>query len=148
MLNLETIFFPPITDKQVRIVIIVTIAFLLTDTMINNVSDFIVPQTTSKWGILFFVILAIVFAISQQILLRFVWWKTKDIRSKSFLINALIKVVIASQYTLLAILIIIIYQILFTSQYYTALLIWSTVISYSVNYNPNWHLSQTVLPMV
>ena len=88
MVNLETIFFRPIADKQIRIVIIVTIAFLLTDTMINNVSDALVPQATSKWGILFFVILAIVFAISQQLLLRFVWWKTKDIRSKSFLIDA------------------------------------------------------------
>ena len=35
-----------------------------------------------------------------------------------------------SQYTLLAILIMIICQILLTSQYYTALLTWSTVISY------------------
>ena len=88
MVNLETILFGPITDKQARFVILVTIAFLLTDTMINNVSDFLVPQTTSKWGISFFVVLAIVFAISQHLLLRFVWWKTKDIRSKSFLINA------------------------------------------------------------
>ena len=130
MVNLETILFRPITDKQARFVILVTIAFLLTDTMINNVSDSVVPQTTSKWGISFFVILSIVFAISQHLLLRFVWWNTKDIRSKSFLINGLLKVVIASQYTLLAILIVIICQIQFTSQYYTALLTWSTVISY------------------
>lgn len=130
MVSLETILFPPISDKQVILVIIITVAFLLTDTMINNVSDLIIPQTTSKWGISFFVILAIVFAISQYLLLRFVWWKTKDIRSKSFLINGLLKVVIASQFTLLAILIVIIYQILFTSQYNTALLIWSTGISY------------------
>jgi hypothetical protein len=132
MVNLETILFGPITDKQARFVILVTIGFLLTDTMINNASDFLTPQTTSKWGISFFVILSIVFAISQHLILRFVWWKTKDIRSKSFLINALIKVVIASQYTLLAILIVIICQIQFTSQYYTALLNWSTVISYSL----------------
>ena len=84
MVNLETILFRPITDKQVKFVILVTIAFLLTDSLINNASDFLIPQTTSIWGISFFVILAIVFAISQQLLLRFVWWKTKDIRSKSF----------------------------------------------------------------
>lgn len=51
MVNLETILFGPITDKQARFVILVPIAFLLTDTMINNVSDSVVPQTTSKWGI-------------------------------------------------------------------------------------------------
>jgi hypothetical protein len=103
---------------------------LLIDSLINNVSDFLVPQTSSKLGVSFFVVLSIVFAISQYLLLRFVWWKTKDIRSKCFLINSLLKIVIASQYTLLTILIIIIYQILFTSQYNTALLIWSTVISF------------------
>ena len=130
MVNLKTILFPSISDKQVKLVIVITIAFLLIDTLINNVSDFLIPQTTSKWGVSFFVVLSIVFAISQHLLLRFVWWKTKDIRSKSFLINSLLKVVIASQYALLAILIIIIYQILFTSQYNTALLIWSTVISF------------------
>jgi len=130
MVNLETILFPKISDKQVTLVIVITIAFMLIDTMINGVSDFLIPQTTSKWGVLFFVIVSIVFAISQQLLLRFVWMKTKDIRSKSFLINSLLKVVIAFQYSLLAILIILIYQILFTSQFSTALLIWSTVISF------------------
>jgi hypothetical protein len=129
MVNLETIFFPPISDKLVRVVIIVMVAFLLIDSMINNVADFLHPETTSKWGISFFIILVIVFAISQQILLRYVIGKTKDIRSKSFLIRSLLKVVIALQYTLVGILIIIIYQILFTSKYNTNLLIWSTTIS-------------------
>ena len=132
MLSLEKIFFQPIADKQIRIVIIITIAFLLIDTMINNVADDVIPQATSKWGILLFVILAIVYAISQQLLLRFVWWKTKDIRSKSFLIDSLIKVVIAGQYALVALLIIVICQILLTSQFYTALLTWTTGISYSL----------------
>src|SRR5690348_17143928 len=106
MVNLETILFPKISDKKITLVLIITIAFLLIDTMINNVSDFLVPQSTSKWGVIFFVMLAIVFAISQYLLLRFVWWKTKNIRSNSLLINGLLKVVFASQYTLLAILII------------------------------------------
>ena len=130
MVNLESKLFPQISDKKITLVIIITIAFLLIDTVISNVSDSVIPQTTSKWGVSFFVILSIVFIISQQLLLRFVWRKTKEIRSKSFLINGLLKVVIASQYTLLAILLIIIFQILFTSQYYTALLVWSTIISF------------------
>ena len=94
------------------------------------VSDFLVPQTTSVWGISFFIVYQSYLLLSQYLLLRFVWLKTKDIRSKSFLFNGLLKIIIASQYTLLAILIVIIYQILFMSQYYTAFLIWSTVISF------------------
>ena len=81
MVNLENKFFPPISDKQVKVVILITIPFLLVDSLINTVSDFLVHQTTSIWGISFFVVVSIVYAVSQQLLLRFVWNKTKDIRS-------------------------------------------------------------------
>jgi hypothetical protein len=130
MVRLKTTLFPSINNRQATLVVIITVAFLITDTMIGTVSDFLVPQTTSVWGISLFVVISVVFAFSQYLLLRFVWLKTKDIRSKSFLFNGLLKLVIALQYLLLAILIVIIYQILFMSQYYTTLLIWSTGISF------------------
>lgn len=129
MINLKTLLFPSLSLKQVAVVTIVTIAFLIPDTVINTVPDFLVSQTTSVWGISFFVVLAIIFAISQYVLIRFVWLKTTDIRSRSFLFNGLLKILIAVQYTLLGILIMIMFQILFTSQYYTTFLIWSTLIS-------------------
>jgi len=130
MVNLKTILFPSISNRQATLVIVITIAFLIPDTMLGTVSDFLIPQTTSIWGISFFILFSIIYAISQYLLLRFVWLKTKDIRSKSFLFNGLLKIVIVFQYTLLAILIVIIYQILFMSQYYTAFLIWSTGVSF------------------
>jgi hypothetical protein len=130
MVNLKTILFPSISNRQATLVVIITIAFLIPDTMIGTVSDFLVPQTTSVWGISLFIVISAVFAFSQYLLLRFVWLKTKDIRSKSFLFNGMLKIVIASQCTLFAILIVIIYQILFISQYYTAMLVWATLISY------------------
>ena len=130
MVNLKTILIPSISNRQATLIVLITIAFLIPDTMINIVSDFLIPQTTSVWGISFFIMLSIVLAISQYLLLRFVLLKTKDMRSKSFLFNGLQKIVIASQCTLLAILIVIIYQILSMSQYYTALLVWTTMISF------------------
>jgi hypothetical protein len=130
MIYLKAILFPSISNRQATLVVIITVAFLIPDTMIGTVSDFLVPQTTSVWGISFFIVISVVFAFSQYLLLQFVWLKTKDIRSKSFLFNGMQKVVIAIQCTLLAILIVIIYQILFMSQYYTALLVWATLISY------------------
>ena len=54
MVSLKTILFPSISDRQSTLVIIIMIAFLIPDTMINTVSDFLVPQTTSVWGISFF----------------------------------------------------------------------------------------------
>ena len=129
MVRLKTILFPSISNRQATLVIIILVAFLIPDTMINTVSDFLVPQITSVWGISFFVVISIVFAISQYLLLRFVWLKTKDIGSKSFLFNGLQKIVIGSQYILLLIIVMIVFQILFLSQFYTAFLIWSTVIN-------------------
>ncbi|MGH9987746.1 MAG: hypothetical protein ACRD8W_27715, partial [Nitrososphaeraceae archaeon] len=82
MANLKTILFPSVSNKQVAIVMIITIAFLIPDTMINIVPDFLVSQITSIWGISFFVVLSFIFAISQHLLLRFVWLKTQDIRSR------------------------------------------------------------------
>ena len=128
MVNLRAILFPSISNRQATLVIIITIAFLIPDTMIGTVSDFLVPQTTSVWGISLFIMISVVFAFSQYLLLRFVWLKTKDLRSKSFLFNGMQKIVIASQCTLLAILIVIIYQVLFMSQYYMGLLVMVTLI--------------------
>jgi hypothetical protein len=130
MVSLKTILIPSISNRQATLVVIITVAFLIPDTMIGTVSDFLVPQTTSVWGISLFIVISVVFAFSQYLLLRFVWLKTKDIRSKSFLFNGMQKIVITSQCALLAILIVIIYQILFMSEYYTALLVWTTLISY------------------
>ncbi len=130
MVRLKTILFPSINNRQATLVFIIMVAFLIPDAMIDTVSDFVIPQTTSVWGISFFIVISIIFAVSQYLILRFIWLKTKDIRSKSFLFNGLLKIVIASQYTLLAILIVIVYQILFMSQYYTAFLVWTTAISF------------------
>ena len=129
MVDLKSMLFPSISNRQATVVIVIVIAFLIPDTMINTVSDFLVPQITSVWGISFFIAISIIFAISQYLLLRFVWLKTKDIRSKSFLFNGLQKIVIASQYIMLSIIVVIICQILFLSQYFMAFLIWSTVIN-------------------
>lgn len=129
MVNLKTILFPSISNRQLAIVMIAALLFLILDTMIATVSDFVVPQTTSIWGISFFILISVISVISQYSLLRYVWLKTKDIRSKSFLLSSLMKIIISSQCILLTIQAIIIYQILFMSQYYTTLLVWTTLIS-------------------
>ena len=148
MVNLRTILFPSISNRQATLVIVITIAFLIPDTMIGTVSDFLVPQTTSVWGISFFILFSIVCVISQHLLLRFVWLKTKDIRSKSFLFNGLLKIVIASQYTLLTILIVIIYQILFMSQYYTDVPDLVNWYKFFIDYQHSWHPRQAVVLVV
>jgi len=96
MVRLKTILFPSINNRQATLVFIIMVAFLIPDAMIDTVSDFVIPQTTSVWGISFFIVISIIFAVSQYLILRFIWLKTKDIRSKSFLFNGLLKIVIAS----------------------------------------------------
>ena len=58
-------------DKNFLIVIAVVIFTLVTDTMINQVSDFLAPQLVSNFGVALFVLFAIIFGITQYIVLRY-----------------------------------------------------------------------------
>ena len=59
-------------DKNFLIVIAVVIFTLVTDTMINQVSDFLAPQLSfSNSGVILFVLFAIIFGITQYIVLRY-----------------------------------------------------------------------------
>ena len=58
-------------DKNFLIVIAVVIFTLVTDTMINQVSDFLAPQLVSNFGVALFVLFAIIFGITQYILLHY-----------------------------------------------------------------------------
>ena len=52
------------------IVMAVVIFALVSDTMINQVSDFLAPQLISNFGVALFVLFAIIFGITQYIVLQ------------------------------------------------------------------------------
>ena len=68
---MSTSLFLEKNDKNFLIVIAVVIFTLVTDTMINQVSDFLAPQLVSNFGVALFVLFAIIFGITQYIVLRY-----------------------------------------------------------------------------
>jgi hypothetical protein len=110
----------------------VLIAFFCAESTINWVTDFLVPELTSFWGITFFVILAVVYGYACFFLLSFVTRITVEIRKKDAYINRIHTIIIITQAILSAIFAYILISIFISSQYYTAGLIAAAVVSQSL----------------
>jgi hypothetical protein len=85
-------------------------------------------QIPLEWNILAFISVAIVFVVSQFVILKYVRKSTKDIRSINY--SIIHKIVSVIQYALIAVLLIAILQISITSHYSIRLLLISIWISY------------------
>jgi len=119
--------------KILAIVFIVVVLALIVDSMINQVSDFLVPQLTSIWGMISFIIIAFVSGIGQFLILEFIKHRTKDIRCKFLHIKILHGITTTVQYFLLAVITALILEMLLSSKYQTGILITVTIASYSLN---------------
>jgi hypothetical protein len=115
------------------IVLIAVISALIIDSLLNWVADFIYQNLVTLWGVTLFFLLACVYLLGQYFILRFVKFKSKDIRSKAPLLNLTYKAVTIVQLILAANLLYSIFQIAVAEQYSLIHLIVATVVSYSLN---------------
>jgi nitrogen-specific signal transduction histidine kinase len=106
---------------------------LLIDALIHAVPDFIQDKIISGPGIALYILISASYVTGQYFILQYVKKKTREIRSKSSLLNTTHKVVTAVQYGLVAILVFVILELLIAKQYHLFTLIAATVISYSLN---------------
>jgi hypothetical protein len=97
--------------------------------MINYVSDFIYPQLVTFWGVTFFVIIGGVVIFGQYYLMKFVKKRSREIRAKDPYIKWVHKISTGALCALAAIMIFLIFEILVTSQYHTALLVTAMAIN-------------------
>jgi hypothetical protein len=130
---MSTGLFTTKVDKNILVVIAVVIAVLTSDTMINTVADFLAPQLVSDFGIVLFILFAIIIGVSQYFILRYAKTKINYMYFKSTSIRFLFKAVSIIQYLLLILVFVVIVQILISSNYSTYLLIALTGISYLLN---------------
>jgi nitrogen-specific signal transduction histidine kinase len=103
------------------------------DTLIHAVPDFLQDKIISGPGIALFILISASYVAGQYFILQYVKEKTKEIRSKSFQLKTTHKIVSAVQYTLVAILLFVILEILIMKHYHLITLIAATVTSYSLN---------------
>jgi hypothetical protein len=99
---------------------------LIVDSSFHSVADMIRDQIVSFWGITLFVAIFVVYAFGQFFILEMVKAKNRQLSGS---IGISENVTTISQYALTSIIVIVILEVLFSSQYHRDLLIASTTIS-------------------
>ena len=101
--------------------LVVTITITV-ESQIGIVADFIPKQLSSAGGIAAFIVIAIIFAVTQYFVLSYVKQSNKDTRASALYLDVTQIAVSIAQYVLAGILAFIIFQILATQQYNLATL--------------------------
>ena len=97
--------------------------------MVSAVTDLLVPQLTSVWGIIFFIILVIIYGFGLYAILTFLRHNTREIREKNPQVKRVDAMIIISQVVLLALVFLILFTILIDSKYYTAYILTASLVS-------------------
>jgi hypothetical protein len=115
------------------IIFIITVFFLSVDSVISYVSDFLVEQTTSFFGVSLFVCISAIFILGSLFLFRFITDTTSEVRANFMHLRILHKTTLITQMALIGILVLLLVQIVFLSQYYTLTLIATSLIVSTVS---------------
>jgi hypothetical protein len=119
--------------KLFSFILILFISALVVDTVLNYVADYLVPQLSSNWGTALFVAIAAISCTGQFFILEYVRQRSKEMRLKYISHKVMQITVMSVQYLLVSIFVILIVQIILSSQYYTVLLTTGYLISHSLN---------------
>lgn len=118
---------PKFHGKAFYAIMIVLVAFLAIEYLLNNISDIISDQLKTSAGIALFILISAVSIFGQLYLLSALKKVTAKGQLKRFSLRTIVEV---TQYVLIGILVITILQVVFSSEYTTAILIISTTVSY------------------
>lgn len=111
----------------------ILITILIIDTSVVKIYPFTTSQALSNWRIGLFIVIVIAYVLAQYFIPRFVKNKSKEIRSRKGLhLDIIHEIVRILQYSLAAILVWIVLQIVINSRYDVALLTVATTISYTL----------------
>jgi hypothetical protein len=86
----------------------VLVATLIADSMIKTGADSISQELASNWGVALFIVIAAIYLAGQYFILGFVKQRTKQIRARYLSLKNMYNIVAIIQYSLTAILIIVI----------------------------------------
>lgn len=120
---------PELRGRRFYTIIVVLMACLVTDYLISNIADIITEQLKTNAGIALFIVISVVTILVQLYLLRILSGLVSRKQLESLFLR---KIVVITQYILIAIIIVTIFQIILFSQYFTSMLIISTTLSYGL----------------
>ena len=110
-------------------------SIILTFVIIDMIFSFAATTVTvsANWEIAIFVIIAGIYGTTQYAILNFIKNITRKIRATVPLIRTLHAFVSIIQYVLLSFIVVVILEILLSSQYHTSILNWGTSINYAIS---------------
>ena len=117
------------TSNKTTVIIWIVTAFLIADVILNYVAEFIEPFLISLPSIILFTIMVGICSFGAYFLLKFVREKSKSVVSKDPYIKVISTTVMVVQFLLIALVIFLLFEILFTSQYDTPLFVATALIS-------------------
>lgn len=118
------------SNKKLYVLMLVAVVLITIDSQIGYIADFIPQQLSSNGGIAIFVAIAVVFVITQYLILDYVNQSNKQTRQRAPHLHILHRGVVVGQYVLAAVLAFVILQILLTQQYNVV----SLSITYAISY--------------
>jgi hypothetical protein len=101
----------------------IAVFLLSVDSIIGYVSDFLVEEITSNFGISLFVLISAVFIIASFVIFQLIKSTTSEVRNNSKELRVLHGAAFTTQLLLIAAVAALLIQIVFLSEYYTAFLI-------------------------
>jgi hypothetical protein len=110
-------------------IFIASVFFLTIDSIIGNISDFLIEQNTSLFGISLFASISVVFVIFSFISVLFIKNASSEVRRNSKELRVLYYITSATQIVLTGILVALLLEILILKEYSTALLIVTSALS-------------------
>jgi hypothetical protein len=114
----------PLDNKIVSIIFCIVTAFVITDVIINGLSDLIVNQITSSSSVIFFIILICLCNFGMYyFVFSFITKKSKEIRSKDQSLQVVHRLIQVVQFSMVGVMVAVVLEIIFTSKYHTILVI-------------------------
>ncbi|MGC2308435.1 MAG: hypothetical protein WA461_08530 [Nitrososphaeraceae archaeon] len=98
----------------------IAVFLLSVDSIIGYVSDFLVGEITSNFGISLFVLISAVFIIASFVIFQLIKITTSEVRNNSKELRVLHGAAFTTQLLLIAVVAALLIQIVFMSEYYTA----------------------------
>jgi hypothetical protein len=124
------VFLKSDPDRRLFALMVAVIAAITVDSQIGYVADFIPEQLSSNTGVFTFISIAVIFAITQYLILDYVKQSNRQTKQKVPHLDKLHTGMSVAQYLLAGVVAVIILQILLTQQYN----IIAIYISYAVSY--------------
>jgi hypothetical protein len=119
-------------NRKLLILMLVVIITIMVDSEVGIVADFIPAQLSSTAGIAVFLAIAIIFAVTQYLILAYIKQSNKDTEARALHLDVTHIIVSIAQYFLVGMLAFVILQILTAQQYNLTTLYVSHAISYGL----------------